>query len=101
MTTQEFITRFDNNETFDEYELSELFHGDLDDYKDIELVNEEEGEHHRWNFEAYNIYKIQGRYFQFYGFIALTEMQENYYDVQPIEVKPVEKVITITEWEAI
>ena len=33
MTTKEFITRYDNNETFDEYELSMLFHADLEDYE--------------------------------------------------------------------
>lgn len=101
MTTKDFITRYDNNQQFDEYELQDLFHGEFDDEENIELIEEQEGEHHRWNYEAFNIYKIQKRFFQFYGFIALTEMQENYYDVQPIEVKPVQKLIVTTEWEEI
>lgn len=101
MTTKDFITRYDNNQQFDEYELQDLFHGEFDDEENIELIEEQEGEHHRWNYEALNIYKIQKRFFQFYGFIALTEMQENYYDVQPIEVKPVQKLIVTTEWEEI
>lgn len=42
MTTKEFIIRYDNNEKFDEYELSRLFHADLEDYENMELNPKEQ-----------------------------------------------------------
>ena len=100
MTTKEFIIRFDNKEQFDDDELYNIFWGQYEDMY-IDPVASTEGDHHRWTYECEKIYEIENRYFSCYGLLALTEMQEDYFDVQPVEVKPVEKVITVTEWEAI
>ena len=65
-------------------------------------VHEEEGEHHRWFYPLYKIFQIGERYFQLEAMMGLTEMQDNEYEPQvAIEVRPQEKVITITEWRAI
>ena len=103
MTTREFFMRYDNKEQFDEYELHDLFWGDIEDSEEdsIILLDEGEGDHHRWNYCAYKVYEINGRIFMFEGFLALTECQEDYFDIQPHEVKAVEKTAVITEWEAI
>lgn len=103
MTVKEFITRFDNHDTFDEYELHDLFWGDLDEEEmdSISLLDEGEGDHCRWNYCAYKVYEINGRNFMFDAFLALTEMQEDYFDTQPREVKSVEKTIVVTKWEEI
>lgn len=62
-------------------------------------VHEEEGEHHRWWYPVYKIFQIGERYFQIWGMIGLTECQESEYESQvAVEVRPQEKVITITEW---
>lgn len=103
MTVKEFITRFDNNERFDEYALHDLFWGDLvcEDSDSIDLIDEGEGDHHRWNYCAYKVYKINGRNFMFDAFLALTENQEDYFDIQPREVRAIEKTIVVTDWEEI
>ena len=101
MTTQNFIIRYDNKEHFSEEELQDMFWGDFDDayLEPIEII---EGDHHRWNYTSSRIYKIEdNRYFEFSAFLALTEMQENYYDTQPVEVQPVKQTIIVTEWEAV
>jgi len=62
-------------------------------------VYEEEGEHHRWYYPVYKVFQIGERYFQLEAMIGLTEMQDNEYEPQvAVEVRPQEKVITITEW---
>lgn len=65
-------------------------------------VYEEEGEHHRWWYPVYKIFQVGERYFQIWGMIGLTECQESEYEPQvAVEVRPQEKVITITEWVAV
>lgn len=62
-------------------------------------VHEEEGEHLRWYYPMYKVFQIGERYFQLEAMIGLTEMQDNEYEPQvAVEVRPQEKVITITEW---
>ena len=98
MTTQEFLQRYDNKETFSEDELYRIWIGDTE----IEATDIEEGigdELDRWNHVEWRVIKIQDRYFEIARYAGNTECQEDYYDCQPIEVKPVEKVITT--WEAV
>ena len=65
-------------------------------------VHEEEGEHYRWMYPLYKVFQIGERYFQLEAMIGLTEMQGNEYESQvAIEVRPQEKVITITEWVSV
>jgi hypothetical protein len=62
-------------------------------------VHEEEGEHYRWFYPLYKVFQIGERYFQLEAMMGLTEMQDNEYEPQvAVEVRPQEKVITITEW---
>lgn len=65
-------------------------------------VDEDEDEHRRWSYYKTKIIKVENRYFSIYADIGLTEYQENYYEPQILEeVKPREKVITITEWVSV
>lgn len=60
-------------------------------------VHEEEGEHYRWSYPMYKVFKIGERYFQLDAMIGLTEMQDSEYEPQvAVEVRPQEKVII--EW---
>lgn len=58
------------------------------------------GENCRWTRSVNTIIKIKGRFFSIDWEEGLTEMQENEYWSQPIEVYPrtYEKTITVTEW---
>ena len=65
-------------------------------------IYEEEGEHCRWLYPLYKVFQIGERYFQLEAMMGLTEMQDNEYEPQvAVEVRPQEKVITITEWVAV
>ena len=105
MTPTEFMKRYDNKETFTEYELHDLFWGDYD--KDVNVLVEEEDsfcdEPNRWNYTKTIVYRFVEndtiRYFAFYGWLGNTEMQENYFESQPVEVKPIE--VVVRDWEAI
>ena len=44
------------------------------------------------------IFKVANRFFAIDWEQGLTECQENFYNEQPYEVEPHDKVITITEW---
>ena len=101
MTVKEFLTRYDKKETFTEDELKDIYWGDLeweDDDEGVEEIDEEIEEKRRWSQFVYKYVKIGSRYFCLTADIGLTEYQDNSYDYQPEEVKPVEKVITVTEW---
>ena len=101
MTTLEFLEKYDNKYVFSGEELHDLFWGDcFDDDENVNLIEEDDsGEHYRWSYCQDNYYKIRNRYFRFSGQMGLTEYQENYFDIQPCEVVPKEKVITVTVWE--
>lgn len=98
MTTKEFLDKHDSKECFTEEELYRIWIGDTE----IEATDIEEGigdELDRWNHVEWRIIKIQDRYFEIARYAGNTEYQENCYDCQPIEVKPVEKMIVA--WEAV
>lgn len=99
MTVSEFLQRYDNKDTFTEDEVHDLYCGDIEG--EIEEVEEIEGEHCRWTYCNTKILKMQDRYFDVTAYIGLTEMQDNEYDIQPFEVRPVEKVVVVTSWEEI
>lgn len=65
-------------------------------------VDEDDGEHRRWYYYKTKIIKVADKYFSIGADVGLTEYQENYYEPQILEeVKPREKVITITEWVSV
>jgi hypothetical protein len=78
---------------------------DFYEYASVEGVGERAGWKHHESIEESR--EILGRfiendiirYFAFYGWLGNTEMQENYFESQPIEVKPIEAVVR--DWEAI
>lgn len=100
MNTKEFITKFDNNERFTEKELSDIaYHGmDGDDYN---FIKTEEGKDLRWERPMTEIFQVNDRYFAIPWMKGLTEYQEDFFDNQPYEVKPIKKMIEVTEWKAI
>lgn len=107
MTVNEFLTKYDNKEIFTEDELHDIFWEDLDVDKENKTycsqVDEEISEPDRWNYSKTHILKVQGedftRYFSITAWLGNTEMQENYYESQPVEVKPIE--VVVRDWEAI
>lgn len=100
MTTQEFLDRYDSvSECFTEQELEDLWWNDLLDVDVIDAADEEWGKPDRWNTSVTRVVKIENRYFMIYRYAGNTEYQESYYDIQPEEVKPVEKVMVV--WEAV
>ncbi len=101
MTVKEFLTRYDNEENFTEDELKDIYWGDFEGDEWSEEVDEEIDEKRRWSQFVYKYVKIGGRYFCLTADIGLTEYQDNEYNYQPFEVRPVEKIITVTEWVAI
>ena len=101
MTVKEFLTRYDNKEIFTEDELRDIYWGDFEGEECSEEIDEEIDEKRRWSQFVYKYVMIGGRYFCLTADIGLTEYQDNEYDYQPEEVRPVEKVITVTEWVTI
>lgn len=97
MTTQEFLNRYDNKELFSETELQDIYWGDFDGY--VHEVDNGTGELYRWNHLEYKILQIGERYFDVARMAGNTEYQENEYDIQPQEVKRVERMVI--DWEAI
>lgn len=101
MTIKEFLTRYDNKETFTENELRDIYWGGLewdDDDEGVQEIEEQADEKRRWSQFVYKYIKIGGRFFCLTADIGLTEYQDNEYNYQPEEVIPVEKIITVTEW---
>lgn len=109
MTANEFLIKYDNKEEFTEDELHDIFWGDIDIDKENNIycsqVDEEVSEPDRWTYAKTHILKFQGendlppRYFSITAWLGNTEMQENYYESQPVEVKPIE--VVVRNWEAI
>lgn len=97
MTTQEFLDKYDNKEIFTEDELYRIWIGDTE--IEMEVIEEGTGEFYRWNHEEWQIVKIGDRCFDIARMAGNTEYQENEYDIQPQEVYPIQKVITV--WEAV
>lgn len=77
----------------------------LEEHEIEQLVNEyeietNEGDDNRWTRNMQTIIEISNRYFSIWWQKGLTEMQENMYIEQPVEVKrhTYQKTITVTEW---
>lgn len=66
-----------------------------DDYK---IITHSEGSESRWTRVMDTIIKTGEDYWDIPWERGLTEYQENMFWKQPIRVKPVEKVITVTNW---
>lgn len=98
MTYKEFLTKYDNRETFSTKELRDLFYGDTETDEDDSLIEIDyiTYEPDDWSYKAENIVRINGRYFSFSAWLGNTECQDNEYDIQPQEVEPVQ--VTVTQW---
>ena len=95
MTEKEFLEKFDKGEKLTESEIQEL----IWEFKEVERI---EGENRRWSRWVDVIIEVEGRYFMTGYDEGLTEYQENdYYDSDVVEVKPVEKTIVIKEWKKV
>ena len=103
MTVKEFLTRYDNNEKFTEDELHDLYCGDIEaeDGDEIEEMDTAYDEQRRWSRYETVYMRFNDRYFDFTADIGLTEYQENCYDIQPVEVTPIQKVVVVTTWEEV
>lgn len=92
---EDFLEAYDGGYEFSEEEIKRLVWGDNGFSKE---VDQEEGDCGRWNQYMTTIIKVEGRYFAVGWSAGLTERQENYYDGPVEEVKPVKKMVEITEW---
>lgn len=101
MTTTEFLNKYDTKYRFSEQELFELWIDELfDDISDVAQVGEEEyGEPDRWNTCVTKVLRVEDRFFMIYCWRGNTEYQDSYYEIQPREVKPIQKIITV--WEGV
>lgn len=90
---QYIIDKYDNKEPLTKTEVRELIWNY--DYKRLE------GENRRWSRWVDVIIKLKDRYFKVGYDEGLTEYQDNEYYTDIVEVKPVEKMVMITEWEEI
>jgi hypothetical protein len=91
----EMLNKIDNGVDLTKSELSYL----VFDYEE----DTEEGENRRWSRSNETICKLGDRYFSVIWEEGLTEMQDNEFYNQPIEVKKEtkRKTITVTNWVAI
>lgn len=62
------------------------------------LIEEIEGDDHRWQREVSIVFEIQGRYFRLDYMKGLTENQEDDFYEQPYEVIKKEKTIVVNYW---
>jgi hypothetical protein len=90
------LNKIDSGENLDESELRNLRW----EFDEVEI---QYGENRRWSRSVRSILEIGGRYFALDWDEGLTEMQENEFYNQPIEVEKKEypKTITVTEWNEI
>ena len=90
--TKEALELIDSGIKLSEDQLQELL--------DYEIEFERKyGDSGRWSRFVHSILAIGGRYFELHWGQGLTEYQENLFDEQPIEVKPVERTKTVTYTE--
>jgi len=70
---------------------------------DYDSVEEIQGESLRWVQPITTIVELHDRYICIKWYRGLTEMQEDEFDEQPYEVKPVTRTetITVTDWERV
>lgn len=95
-------------EHFEEVMLGKIDKGETLTVEELrELVFEYEhettnvGDKLRWTQPKRTIVKLDDRYFRINWREALTEMQENEFDNQPVEVEQYEKVIVVKDWREI
>ena len=66
------------------------------------LEDEIEGDMGRWHQWVSLVFMYNGKYYMIGYDRALTEIQENDYENSyPVEVKPVKKIVEVTEWEEV
>lgn len=87
------------NGGFTEEELQLLSFGDIE--ADIEIIEEQEGNNHRWQREMTTIFKFEDKFYALDWMQGLTECQENDYYKQPYEVEKKEKTIVVNEWSKV
>ena len=101
MTVKDFLKRYDDGECFDEKELEIIFDLDFDEDNEdtVRIIEEEYDEPRRWTRNHTRWVSINERFFELNAEDALTELQDNYYYIQPQEVNwtQVTKTITVTE----
>ena len=83
------VAKIDRKEDLTEQELKEIR-----DFSIKEIKCDES----RWTVGIESILKMCDRHFSLYWNRGLTEMQENEFYNQPVEVEEVIKTITVTEW---
>lgn len=93
MTEYEFLKRYEAGNEFSERELREM-------RWDFPVESEHEGDDHRWTREITTVINVNGRFFRIDWRRGLTEMQDDEFWNQPVEVEKheYEKTITVTEW---
>lgn len=91
------LAKIDKGEALTEDELREL----VFEYEHKDISDASEDSVLRWTRIKKTIIKLDNRYFRIIWQKALTEMQENVFDHQPVEVEEYEKVIVVKEWREV
>lgn len=91
------LAKIDKGEALTEDELREL----VFEYEHKDISDASEDSVLRWTRIKKTIVKLDNRYFRIIWQKALTEMQENVFDHQPVEVEEYEKVIVVKEWREV
>lgn len=92
------ICKLESGDKLDEEELRalacEVEYSKSDEWRQ---VAEFEGDDHRWQREVSTVIEARGRYWRIDWMRALTETSENDFWDQPVEVRPVTRVIPAHE----
>ena len=91
------LAKIDKGEALTEDELREL----VFEYEHEDISDASEDSVLRWTRIKKTIVKIDNRYFRIIWQKALTEMQENVFDNQPVEVEQYEKVVVVKAWREV
>lgn len=90
------LNKIDSGEALSEEELKELRY----DFHEVDTIY---GDNLRWYRDVRSIVEIGGRYFALDWEEGLTELQDNEFYAQPVEVVKHEysRTITVTDWEEV
>lgn len=91
------LAKIDKGESLTEDELREL----VFEYEHEDISDASEDSVLRWTRIKKTIVKLDNRYFRIIWQKALTEMQENVFDNQPVEVEQYEKVVVVKAWREV
>lgn len=91
------LNKIDRGEALTEDEIRKLVY----EYEYEDISDASENSVLRWTRIKKTIVKIDNRYFRIIWQKALTEMQEDIFEYQPVEVEAYEKIVVVKGWREI